>query len=89
MVASGRWKAGDEIITSAVGFPTTVNPLLLYGFVPVFVDVELGTYNPTQESVDNAITNKTTGIMMAHTLGNPFGIDVPDDIELVEDCCDA
>jgi CDP-6-deoxy-D-xylo-4-hexulose-3-dehydrase len=88
MVASGRWKAGDEIITSAVGFPTTVNPLLLYGLVPVFVDVELGTYNPSVDSIMRGMTYKTAGIMMAHTLGNPY--DLPDvGIPVVEDCCDS
>jgi len=88
MIASGKWKAGDEIITSAVGFPTTVNPLLLYGLVPVFVDVELGTYNPSVESMYRAITYKTAGIMMAHTLGNPC--EFPDTaLPIVADCCDA
>jgi len=94
MVASGRWKAGDEIITSAVGFPTTVNPLLLYGLVPVFVDVELGTYNPTMFKIEAAITAKTTGLMMAHTLGNSFAPAINCKLEtkgiyVVEDCCDA
>ena len=85
MVEAGYWKAGDEIITTACGFPTTVNPLLLYGLVPVFVDVELGTYNTTQEMFDYA--GKVDGAMMAHTLGNPFRLYL--DVPTIEDCCDA
>ncbi len=73
MVGSGYWKAGDEIITTAVGFPTTVNPLLLYGLVPVFVDVEIGTYVPNFNSVLSCLneTSKIAGSMYGHTLGNP------------------
>lgn len=90
MVEAGYWKAGDEIITAAVGFPTTVNPLLLYGLVPVFIDVELGTYNPHQGDVEEAISKKTQGIMLAHTLGNPFRADIRWLGKwLIEDCCDA
>lgn len=92
MVEAGYWKAGDEIITAACAFPTTVNPLLLYGLVPVFVDVDIPTYNVTQQSLVDAISKeKTKGIMLAHTLGNPipkfisgyFGLPV------VEDVCDS
>ena len=89
MVAAGYWKAGDEIITTAVGFPTTVNPLLLYGLVPVFIDVELGTYNANQTAFNRALSKKTTGIMMAHTLGNPWQFLASEEIHVVEDCCDA
>ena len=88
MVEAGFWKAGDEIITVAASFPTTVNPLLLYGLVPVFVDIELGTYNAAPETVIAAVTSRTRGVMMAHTLGNPYR--VPDiGVPVIEDCCDA
>jgi len=88
MVEAGHWKAGDEIITVAASFPTTVNPLLLYGLVPVFVDIELGTYNAAPETVIAAVTSRTRGVMMAHTLGNPYR--VPDiGVPVIEDCCDA
>jgi CDP-6-deoxy-D-xylo-4-hexulose-3-dehydrase len=88
MVEAGIWKAGDEIITVAASFPTTINPLLLYGLVPVFVDIELGTYNALPETVAAAVTDKTRGVMMAHTLGNPFRL--PDlGLPVIEDCCDA
>ena len=86
---------GDEIITVAAGFPTTVNPILQYGAVPVFVDVHIPTYNINIDQLETSITNKTKAIMLAHTLGNPFNIDVITSIckkynlWLVEDCCDA
>lgn len=67
-----RLRPGDEVITVAAGFPTTVNPILQNGLVPVFVDVELGTYNTTVERVAEAIGPRTRAIMIAHTLGNPF-----------------
>ncbi len=67
-----RLKPGDEVITVAAGFPTTVNPILQNGLVPVFVDVELGTYNTTADRVARAIGPKTRAIMIAHALGNPF-----------------
>ena len=89
MVEARYWKPGDEIITAACSFPTTINPLILYGLIPVFVDVEIGTYNTTQKRVDAAISSKTKGVMLAHTLGNPYRLDLPDDIYMVEDCCDA
>jgi len=88
-------KSGDEVIGVAAGFPTTVNPILQYGAVPVFVDVELGTYNIDPTKIEAAITPKTKAIMLAHTLGNPFNLDVVTDLckkynlWLVEDCCDA
>lgn len=89
MVESGYWKAGDEIITTACGFPTTVNPLLLYGLVPVFVDVEIGTYNIREEDFSRAHCNvNVTGAILSHTLGNPF--DIPACCTyMIEDCCDA
>ena len=88
-------KPGDEVITAAAGFPTTVNPALQCGMVPVFVDITIPTYNIDVEAVAAAIGPKTKAIMVAHTLGNPF--DAPalaklaaeHDLFLVEDCCDA
>jgi dTDP-4-dehydro-2,6-dideoxy-D-glucose 3-dehydratase len=90
-----RLRPGDEVITVAAGFPTTVNPILQNGLVPVFVDVELGTYNTTVERVERAIGPRTRAIVMAHTLGNPFGateiarLAEDHDLLLVEDDCDA
>ena len=88
-------KAGHEVITAATGFPTTVNPSLHWGLVPVFVDVKLKTYNIDADQIEAAITPKTRAIMIAHTLGNPFDI-APvkalcdkHGLFLVEDCCDA
>jgi CDP-6-deoxy-D-xylo-4-hexulose-3-dehydrase len=88
-------KPGDEVIGVAAGFPTTVNPILQFGAVPVFVDVELGTYNIDASKIEAAITSKTKAIMLAHTLGNPYNLDVivalckKYNLWLVEDCCDA
>ena len=88
-------KPGDEIITTSTGFPTTVNPSLLYGFVPVFVDVHVPTYNIDPTKIEEAIGPKTRAIMVAHTLGNPFDLGVIMDIAkrhdlfVVEDSCDA
>ncbi|NCP14028.1 MAG: lipopolysaccharide biosynthesis protein RfbH [Sphingomonadales bacterium] len=88
-------KPGDEMITVATGFPTTVNPSLQYGIVPVFVDVDIPTYNIKPEMIEAAITDKTRAIMLAHTLGNPFDLAevmrVAEKYNLfvVEDCCDA
>ncbi|MET0498376.1 MAG: lipopolysaccharide biosynthesis protein RfbH [Steroidobacteraceae bacterium] len=86
---------GDEVITVAAGFPTTVNPTLINGLVPVFVDIDIPTYNVIPSLVEEAITKKTRAIMIAHTLGNPFNlgeitrIAKEHDLWLVEDCCDA
>lgn len=88
-------KPGDEVITAAAGFPTTVNPILQQGLSPVFIDVELGTYNATAQRVADAIGPKTRAIMLAHTLGNPYEVEEIASIAkenglwLVEDCCDA
>lgn len=88
-------KPGDEVITVAAGFPTTVNPILQNGAVPVFVDVALGTYNIDVSKIETAITPKTRAIMLAHTLGNPFDLDAitalceAKKLWLIEDCCDA
>jgi len=86
---------GDEIITSAVGFPTTVNPIFQNNLIPVFVDSNLGTYNPTADMIIEAYTEKTRGIFLAHTLGNPLEIEKLVDfcndknLWLIEDNCDA
>ena len=86
---------GDEVISVAAGFPTTVNPVFQCGAVPVFVDVELGTYNIDAGKIEAAITPKTKAVMLAHTLGNPYNLDVVTalckrhQLWLVEDCCDA
>ena len=86
---------GDEVIGVAAGFPTTVNPIVQFGAVPVFVDVELGTYNIDARQIEAAISPKTKAIMLAHTLGNPFNLEVVTrlcrqyHLWLIEDCCDA
>jgi len=86
---------GDEVITTAAGFPTTVNPIIQNRLIPVFVDVEIGTYDATPEIIESAIGPRTRAIMMAHTLGNPFQADeiraIADqhDLYLIEDACDA
>lgn len=88
-------KKGDEVIGVAAGFPTTVNPILQFGAVPVFVDVDIATHNIDANLIEAAITHKTKAIMLAHTLGNPFNLDVVTaickkyNLWLVEDCCDA
>lgn len=88
-------KPGDEVITAAAGFPTTVNPILQNNLVPVFVDSHIPTYNPTVEAIEAAISEKTRAIMLAHTLGNPFAAEeirsLADryNLWLIEDCCDA
>ena len=88
-------KPGDEVIGVAAGFPTTVNPILQFGAVPVFVDVELATHNIDASLIEAAITPKTRAIMLAHSLGNPFNVDVvtalcrKHGLWLIEDCCDA
>jgi len=88
-------RKGDEVIGVAAGFPTTVNPILQFGAVPVFVDIELGTYNIDPALVEAAIGPRTKAIMLAHTLGNPFNLKVIRELcdryglWLIEDCCDA
>lgn len=95
LLKTNRLKPGDEILTVAAGFPTTVNPSIQYGLTPVFVDVELDTFNIKVEAIENAISEKTKAIMLAHTLGNPFDLDTVKSIAdkyglyLIEDCCDA
>ena len=88
-------KQGDEIITAAAGFPTTINAIIQNGYIPVFVDSEIGTYNVCSQDVERAITPKTKAIILAHTLGNMFEIDKIREIckkynlWLIEDSCDA
>lgn len=88
-------KPGDEVIGVAAGFPTTVNPILQFGAVPVFVDIELPTYNIDVSKIEAAVTPRTKAIMLAHTLGNPFNVRKIKEIcekynlWLIEDCCDA
>ena len=96
MVESGRWKAGDHILTVAASFPTTINPLLLYGLVPVFVDIDLDTLNVNVDHLYRASYDpRARGIMLAHTLGNPFDVGAVMQIahsrglHVVEDACDA
>lgn len=94
-LGSRALQAGDEVITAAAGFPTTINPILQNGLVPVFVDSHIPTYNPTPEAVEAAIGPRTKAIIIAHTLGNPYAADalraVADrhGLWLIEDCCDA
>lgn len=88
-------KKGDEVITVAAGFPTTINPIIQQGLVPVFVDCEIGTYNIDADKIEEAITDKTKVIFLAHTLGNTFDLDKimaiceKHNLWLIEDSCDA
>lgn len=88
-------KLGDEVITVAAGFPTTVNPIVQFGAVPVFVDVDIPTYNIDLAQIEEAVSSKTKAIMLAHTLGNPYNLEVVTELVrkyslwLIEDCCDA
>jgi len=88
-------KKDDEVIGVAAGFPTTVNPIVQFGAIPVFVDIDLKTHNINADLIEDAITEKTKAIMLAHTLGNPFNLKKIKDLcskynlWLIEDCCDA
>lgn len=88
-------RSGDEVITAAAGFPTTINPILQNGLVPVFVDSDLPTYNPGAQAIAAAIGPRSRAIMLAHTLGNPFEATALRTLAeqrglwLIEDCCDA
>ncbi len=88
-------RAGDEVITAAAGFPTTVNPILQNGLIPVFVDTHIPTYNPIPDDIAAAIGPRTRAIMLAHTLGNPLQMAAIRQLAdqhglwLIEDCCDA
>jgi CDP-6-deoxy-D-xylo-4-hexulose-3-dehydrase len=94
-LGSARIRRNDEVITSATSFPTTVNPIIQNGLVPVFIDIELENCNPDISSVEGAITERTKAVMLAHTLGNPFDavrlerICNKHNLYLIEDCCDA
>lgn len=88
-------KKGDEVISVAAGFPTTVNPILFWGMVPVFIDCEVGTYNIDVNKIEEALTPKTKAIFLAHTLGNPYDLNRIIEIArahnlwVIEDTCDA
>ncbi len=88
-------RPGDEVIGVAAGFPTTVNPIIQFGAVPVFVDIDIPTYNIDPDRIEAAIGPRTKAIMLAHTLGNPFNLEVvtalcrKHGLWLIEDCCDA
>jgi len=90
-----RLRPGDEVITVAAGFPTTLNPILQCGLVPVFVDVHIPTYNIDISQLEEALSPRTRAVMLAHTLGNPFDLATvmelvkAHDLWLIEDCCDA
>jgi len=94
-LGSKRLKSGDEVITAAAGFPTTINPILNCQCTPVFCDIDLKTYNIKIDDLKNAISDKTKAIILAHTLGNPFNLrevkEVCDanDLWLIEDSCDS
>jgi CDP-6-deoxy-D-xylo-4-hexulose-3-dehydrase len=88
-------KPGDEIITVAAGFPTTINPMLQFGCIPIFLDIDIPSYNIKADQIESAITPKTKAIMLAHTLGNPFNLDIVMTIAkkynlwVIEDDCDS
>lgn len=90
-----RLRAGDEVITVAAGFPTTVNPIIQNGLVPVFVDVQVPTYDVDVAQLESAFSERTRAVVLAHTLGNPFDIDAvmafanQHNLWVIEDCCDA
>src|SRR5207253_1201571 len=90
-----RLRPGDEVITVAAGFPTTVNPIIQNRLVPVFVDVRVPTYNVDVEQLDAAVSPRTRAVMLAHTLGNPYdlarvtAVAAKHQLWLIEDCCDA
>ena len=95
LLGDRRVKRGDEIITVAAGFPTTVTPAIQYGAVPVFVDVTIPQYNIDVTMLESALSEKTKAVMIAHTLGNPFDLKAVKEfcknhnLWLVEDNCDA
>ncbi len=90
-----KLKEGDEVITCATGFPTTVNPIIQNKLVPVFLDANIPSYNIKTSNIEKALTKKTKAIMIAHALGNPFDLDkikkiaTDNNLFLIEDCCDA
>ena len=94
-LGSRQLKPGDEVITVATGFPTTVNPIFQNNLVPVFVDVQIPTYNVDSTQLEAALSDRTRVVMLAHTLGNPFNLEAvtafckTHNLWLIEDCCDA
>ncbi|RYY08365.1 MAG: lipopolysaccharide biosynthesis protein RfbH [Sphingobacteriaceae bacterium] len=94
-LGSRQIKPGDEVITVAAGFPTTINPMIQYGAIPVFVDIDIATHNINAELIEAAVSSKTKAIMIAHTLGNPFNLNEvirvakQYNLWLVEDDCDS
>lgn len=88
-------KSGDEVITVAAGFPTTVNPIIQNGLIPVFIDITVPNYNVDVTQLEGALSQRTRAVMLAHTLGNPFNLDAvitfarSHGLWLIEDCCDA
>lgn len=94
-IGENRLKEGDEVITLAAGFPTTINPIVQCGCIPVFCDVDIGTYNVKIDDIENTINQKTKVIFLPHTLGNPFNVKAvkeiceQNNIWFVEDSCDA
>jgi CDP-6-deoxy-D-xylo-4-hexulose-3-dehydrase len=94
-LGSRSLKPGDEVITVAAGFPTTVNPIIQHRLVPVFLDVDIPTYNIDIAHLEDAVSPRTKAIMLAHTLGNPFDLDAVQSVArrhglwLIEDTCDA
>lgn len=95
LLGERKIKRGDEVITVAAGFPTTINPIIQYGAIPVFVDITIPQYNIDINDLEKALSNKTKAIMIAHTLGNPFDLKkvkdfcVKNNLWLIEDNCDA
>ena len=95
LLGSRQVKPGDEMITVAAGFPTTVTPAIQYGVIPVFIDITIPQYNMNVDILEDAISEKTKLVMAAHTLGNPFDLKYikefcdKHDLWLVEDNCDA
>ncbi|MDR1688403.1 MAG: lipopolysaccharide biosynthesis protein RfbH [Clostridiales bacterium] len=95
LLGERRVKKGDEVITVAAGFPTTISPIIQYGAIPVFVDIDIPSYNINTELMENALSPKTRAVILAHTLGNPFNIEYVKSfcerhgLWLIEDNCDA
>lgn len=95
LLGERKIKRGDEIITVAAGFPTTINPIIQYGAIPVFLDITIPQYNIDIEQLEKALSKKTKAVMIAHTLGNPFNLKKvkefceKNDLWLIEDNCDA
>ena len=95
MLGGRRLLPGDEVITVAAGFPTTVNPIIQNQLVPVFIDIEVPSYNAVASQLESALSERTRAVMLAHTFGNPFDVGAVTafvkkyKLWLIEDCCDA